>query len=102
MPNVVIVGVTSGLQNLIGTISQIVTGLGIEGSDGVVTYFGNTWDGLPRISVVDMTKKRGYALYLIVRDTKKSRAMLIAETLNKKLNIDVEVEIIHAFLPKRK
>jgi hypothetical protein len=48
-----------------------------------------------------MTKRHSDAPYLIVRDTSVDRAMKIAKALNKELNIEIEVESIYAFLPRK-
>ncbi len=95
MPNIVIVGFKPGELPIVrGRISIIVTGLGIAGADGVITCFQNA-------SAVDITKEHNDAPYVIVRDTEENRAMLIAREINLKLNVDVELEVLHAFLPKR-
>ena len=97
MPNIVVVGIVDGsLSRMIDKISQTVTEIGTKGTDGVITY-----DTHPYLKCCDMTKKHNEAPYLIVRDTKEQRAMLIAKTLNTILGIDVEVEVIRAFLPRK-
>lgn len=99
MPNIVVVGIVDGsVSKLIGAmIPRIVTGLGIDGKDGVVTY-----DTYPYLKSCDMTTGNEDSPYLIVRDTIELRAMRIANALNQQLNMDVEVELLHAFLPRRK
>lgn len=75
-------------------ISKIVKQLGVDPEDGVITYDSH-------LRCVDMTEHQKNSPYLIVRDTNEERAMKIAEALNTELSIDVEVEILHAFLPRK-
>lgn len=93
MPNIVFVGhLPLGMRD---DVSRIVTQLGIDATKGVITYD-------PYLCCIDMTAMHGEAPYLIVRDTNKKEAMKIATTLNDKLEIDVEIEVLWAFLPKKR
>ena len=92
MPNIVIIGDDKNFTRK--KIAKVVAKLGVSETDGVITY------GRIGLNCVDMTGKS--APYLIVRDTNKGRCMKIATALNKQLNVDVEVENLVAFLPKKK
>ena len=92
MPNVIVVGRSS--VKFCDEISRIVVGLGIKETDGVITYS-------PDLVCMDMTPRHRDAPYLIVRHIDEKEATRIAEALNEKFNIDVEVEVIRAFLPRR-
>lgn len=94
MPNIMIVGCEPSLK-IRDDISRIVIQLGVETTDGVITYDSELF-------CVDMTAQQKRSPYLIVRDTNDERAMRIAEALNEELNIDVEVEVLRAFLPRPK
>ncbi|MCX6787102.1 MAG: hypothetical protein NTY93_01075 [Candidatus Kaiserbacteria bacterium] len=96
MPNIVVVGRSSVS---VGDISRIVTQLGINEADGVITC---PCQYQYPLCCVDMTERHNESPYLIVRDTDENEAMRIAHALNRGLKIDVEVEILRAFLPRKK
>ena len=91
MPNIVVVGDGERLNR--ASIAKIVTKLGVKAEDGVIT------SSPVGLHCFDMTGKG--APYLIVRDTDKGRGMRIATALNKELHVDVEVDGLVAFLPKK-
>jgi hypothetical protein len=93
MPNIVLVGFN--YPSFSKKVSKVVTELGIKPEDGVITC-------CHRLVCFDMTEAQDPAPYLIVRDTQKKRADMLAKALNEKLNMDIEVEIIRKFLPKKK
>jgi hypothetical protein len=92
MPNIIVVGRSS--LELIDVISKIVARNGINRTDGVITYS-------PDLCCIDMTERHNDVPYLIVRHTNEKEGMKIARMLNVELNIDVEVEVIRAFLSRK-
>ena len=59
--------------------------------------------GVPKIHHYDHAALRGeQSPYVIVRDTSDGRMLRIGYLINEKLNLDVEVELIDHFFPKRK
>lgn len=92
MPNIVVVGRSS--LGICDEISKIVTSLGVNPSDGVITYS-------PELCCIDMTESHKECPYLIVRDTDRERGEKIARALNRELDIDVELEVLTGFFPKK-
>jgi hypothetical protein len=91
LPNIVIIGRSS--LGICDEITAIVTQLGIDPKDGVITYS-------PDICCISMMPDNHDSPYLIVRDTDPERCQRIAQALNKELNIDVEWQTIAGFIPK--
>ncbi len=92
MPNIVIVGRSS--LGICDEISTIVTALGVSATDGVITFSQDT-------VCIDMSSSHHDSPYLIVRDIDGERADKIALALNAGLDIDVEVEILRNFYPRK-
>lgn len=89
MPNVVTIGRHS--VEMCDTIARIIASLGIDPMEAVITFSPDM------VCFNPATGKD--SPYLVVRDTDSERAIKIAEALNEKLNIDVEIEIVQGFLP---
>lgn len=102
MPNIVIIG--NGKKNHewphrssedLGLYRQVANVLHElkKGSDAVIT----------EIDCSDCTEiaTGKKAPYLIVRDTDEKRGEEIAKALNQELNIDVELELLKAFFPRK-
>ena len=90
MPNIMVFGRLS--FKVSDQIARIVLGLGISPADVILTE-------MPEAIITDLTNRD--MPYLVVRDTDSERCQEIARALNQELNVDVEVEVITDFFPKR-
>lgn len=91
MPNIVIIGRSS--RDICDEITKIVTQLGVDPKEGVITYS-------PEICCISMMPDNHDCPYIIVRDSDKERALEIGDALRHYLGMDVEVEVLAAFFSK--